>query len=155
MEMWKRPRAWASTFNTSLRPGFGGAVALWSCCSESLPVKHLRLGVGLERRVHRRVHGRHMILHPPHPPDPRNPTHPLLLHPHSSLLTHTGRIRDITEDLNYLTVQVLSPSSDIACFCLCSPMSVAVTVCTMVFYLFCYSWKCMLGHVIGLSICFK
>lgn len=65
-----------------------------------------------------------------HSPDPPNPTHPLLLHPHSSLLTHAERMRGITEDLNNLTVQVLSPSSDIACFCSCAPMNTAVTLCT-------------------------
>lgn len=66
----------------------------------------------------------------PHPPDPHNPTHPLLLHPRSSLLTHADRMRGITEVLNNLTVQVLGPGSDIACFCLCSPTNAAVTLST-------------------------
>lgn len=65
----------------------------------------------------------------PHPADPHNPTRPLLLHPQSSLLTHADRMKGFTEDLNNLTVQVLSPGSDIACFCLRALMNASVTLC--------------------------
>lgn len=133
-------------------PGSGGAMALWSCSSESLPVKHLTFktwGGGALEVGETCVRGRHMLLHSPHPPDPHNPTHPLLLHPHSSLLTHADRIRGITEDLNNLTVQVLSPGSDTACFCLCSHMNVAVTLCTdyqgilfVLLFMAMHAWPC-------------
>ncbi len=65
----------------------------------------------------------------PHPPGPHNSTRPLLVHPHSSLLTHADRMKGITVDLNNLTVQVLSRGSDRACFCLCAPVNAAVTLC--------------------------
>lgn len=106
-------------------PGSSGATALWSSSSESLPVKHLTFKLGRG--------GEAWSPHAPassHPPDPHNPTHPLLVHPRSSLLTHADRMRGITAHLNNLTVQALGPGSDIACFCLCAPTNEAVTLRT-------------------------
>ncbi len=90
-------------------PGSSGVTALWSSSSESLPVKHLAFKTwwwwGWRDMCSWSPHAPASL----HPPDPHNPNHPLLLHPHSSLLTHADRMRGITEDLNNLTVQVLGP----------------------------------------------
>lgn len=100
------------------------ATALWSSSSESLPVKHLTFKLGRGESGWRGGDASS------HPPDPHNPTHPLLVHPRSSLLTHADRMRGITAHLNNLTVQALGPGSDIACFCLCAPTNEAVTLRT-------------------------